>query len=348
MAETWSASRLHAEIAEQPEAVARFLAREGSRVARLAVPLRKAGIRFVLVAARGTSDNAARYAQYLFGALDGLPVALAAPSLTTLYGRPPDARGGLVVGISQSGRSPDIVETVAAARRAGAPTLAIVNDAESPLAHAAAEVIPLHAGEERSVAATKTYTVQLAAVALLAISFAGRKALLGQLHAVPDAVALALGAEAAVRRMARRLAGTSRAVVLARGVNYPTAWEIALKLKELALILAEPYSSADFQHGPIALAERGLPAVLVSAPGGKPAGELLALARRVLGLRARGSPVLPVGLPVRGAIPLPAVPELLSPLVAVVPGQLLAFHAALERGLDPDAPRGLRKVTETR
>ncbi|HQR67509.1 MAG TPA: glucosamine--fructose-6-phosphate aminotransferase, partial [Thermoanaerobaculia bacterium] len=110
MAETWSASRLHAEIAEQPEAVARFLAREGSRVARLAVPLRKAGIRFVLVAARGTSDNAARYAQYLFGALDGLPVALAAPSLTTLYGRPPDARGGLVVGLSPSGRSPDIVE----------------------------------------------------------------------------------------------------------------------------------------------------------------------------------------------------------------------------------------------
>ena len=340
-----SDSLLHREIAEQPEAVARFLAREETRVARMAVPFRRAGIRFVLVAARGTSDNAARYAQYLFGALDGLPVALAAPSLTTLYGRPPDARGGLVVGISQSGRSPDIVETVAAARRAGVPTLAIVNDAESPLARAAGEVLELHAGEERSVAATKTYTAQLAAVALLAISLAGRRPLLRKLAGIPVAMAKALAAEAAVRRMARRLAGVSRAVVLARGVNYPTACEIALKLKELALILAEPYSSADFEHGPIALAERDLPAILVSAPGGKPEAELLALARR---LEKRGSPVLPIGLPVKGAIPLPVLPELLSPLVAVVPGQLLAFHAARARGLDPDAPRGLRKVTETR
>jgi glucosamine--fructose-6-phosphate aminotransferase (isomerizing) len=336
---------LRCEIGEQPEAVARFLSREGARVARLAVPIRRAGVRFVLIAARGSSDNAARYAQYLFGALDGLPVALAAPSLTTLYGRPPDARGGLVIGISQSGRSPDIVETVAAARRAGVPTLAIVNDPESPLAHAAGEVVPLHAGEERSVAATKTYTAQLAAVALFALSLAGKRTLLKKLVAIPEAMAVALATESAVRRMARRLARVSRAVVLARGVNYPTAWEIALKLKELALILAEPYSSADFAHGPIALAEPELPAVLVSAPGGRPEGELLALARR---LGARGSPLLAIGLPVRGAIPLPEVPELLSPLVAVVPGQLLAFHAALARGLDPDRPRGLRKVTETR
>ena len=340
-----SDSPLHREIVEQPEVVARFLAREAARVARLAVPIRRAGVRFVLIAARGTSDNAARYAQYLFGAVGGLPVALAAPSLTTLYGRPPDARGGLVVGISQSGRSPDIVETVAAARRAGVPTLAIVNDPESPLARTAGEVLPLHAGSERSIAATKTYTAQLAAVALFALSLAGQRTLLKELSAIPGAMALALATEPAVRRMARRLGKASRAVVLARGVNFPTAWEIALKLKELALILAEPYSSADFQHGPIALAEPDLPAVLVSAPGGRPEGELMALARR---LRARGSPLLPIGLPVKGAIPLPEVPELLSPLVAVIPGQLLAFQAARARGLDPDRPRGLRKVTETR
>lgn len=338
-------SQVEKEIREQPEALARLLSEGRAGADHVAARVRAFAPRFVVIAARGSSDNAARYAQYLFGALDGLPVALAAPSLTTLYGRPPDARGGLVVGISQSGRSPDIVETVAAARRAGAPTLAIVNDPDSPLARAAAEVIPLHAGEERSVAATKTYTAQLAAVALLAISLAGKRTLRKQLAAVPDAMAVALSTEPAVRRMALRLAATSRAVVLARGVNYPTAWEIALKLKELALILAEPYSSADFQHGPIALAERGLPAVVVSAPGGRPERELLALARR---LRARGSPVLPFGLPVRGAVPLPRVPELLSPLVAVIPGQLLAFHAARARGLDPDAPRGLRKVTETR
>ncbi|MFI5181996.1 MAG: SIS domain-containing protein [Thermoanaerobaculia bacterium] len=338
-------SLLRREIAEQPDAVARLLSREGDRVARLAAPIRRRGVRFVLIAARGTSDNAARYAQYLFGLLDGLPVALAAPSLTTLYRRPPDPRGGLVIGISQSGRSPDIVETIAAARRLGAPTLAIVNDPESPLARAASDVIPLHAGEERSVAATKTYTAQLAAVALLALSLAGKRPLLKKLAAIPDAMALALATEPAIRRRARRLASASRAVVLARGINYPTAWEIALKLKELALILAEPYSSADFAHGPIALAERDLPAILVSAPGGRPEGELLDLARK---LRARGSPVLSIGLPIAGAIPLPRTPELLSPLVAVVPGQLIAFHAARARGLDPDNPRGLKKVTETR
>ena len=338
-------STLRREIAEQPDAVARLLSREGERVARLALPIRRAGVRFVLIAARGTSDNAARYAQYLFGGLDGLPVALAAPSLTTLYGRPPDVRGGLVIGISQSGRSPDIVETIAAARRQGTPTLAIVNDAESPLARAASEVIPLHAGEERSVAATKSYTTQLAAVALLALSLAGKRTFLKKLAAIPEAMAIALATEPAVRRMARRLAAASRAVVLARGINYPTAWEIALKLKELSLLLAEPYSAADFQHGPIALAQRDLPAILVSAPGGRPEQELLALARK---LRERGSPLLSIGLPVPGAIPLPESPELLSPLVAVLPGQLLAFHAARARGLDPDAPRGLKKITETR
>ncbi len=337
-------SLLRRELGEQPDAVARLVEREGERVARLTCPIRRRGVRFVLIAARGTSDNAARYAQYLFGLLDALPVGLAAPSLTTLYGRPPDPRGGLVIGISQSGRSPDIVETVAAARRRGAPTLAIVNDPESPLARAASEVIPLHAGEERSVAATKTYTAQLAAVALFALSLAGKRALLKKLAAVPEAMRTALAAEAVTRRMAGRLASASRAVVLARGVNYPTAWEVALKLKELALLLAEPYSSADFAHGPIALAERDLPAVIVSAPGGRPEKELLGLAAR---LRKRRSPLLPIGLPVAGAVPLPETPEILSPLVAVLPGQLLAFHAALARGLDPDRPRGLGKVTET-
>ncbi len=338
-------SVLRREIAEQPEVVARFLASEKKRVLALAAPLRRRDIRFVLVAARGTSDNAARDAQYAFGALDRLPVALAAPSLTTLYRRPPDARGGLVVGISQSGRSPDVVESLAAARKAGAPTLAIVNDPSSPLASAADDVIPLHAGEEKSVGATKTYTAQLAAVVLLALALSGTRSLLRALDGIPDAMAEALGTEARVRRMARRLARASRAVVLARGINYPTAWEIALKLEELALILAEPYSSADFEHGPIALARRGLPVLLVSAPGGKPEAGLLALSRR---LTARGCPVLSLGLPRRGAVHLPRVPELLSPLVAVIPGQLLAFHAARARGLDPDHPPGLRKVTETR
>jgi glucosamine--fructose-6-phosphate aminotransferase (isomerizing) len=338
-------SVLRSEIGQQPEAVARFLAREGRRTALLAERLAKADVSWVLVAARGTSDNAARYAQYAFGLVHRLPVALAAPSLVTLYRRPPRVRGALVVGISQSGRSPDVVETVAAARRAGAPTLAIVNDGASPLARAAEWVIPLHAGVERSVAATKTYTAQLAAVALLVLSMGGRRRDLDALSAIPARMDEALGVEPAAAAAAGALALAQRAVVLARGLHYPTAWEIALKLKELALLLAEPYSSADFQHGPIAMAERDLPVILVAPPGARPSREVEALGRE---LARRGSPVLAIGPRRRGALGVPRVPELLAPLVSILSGQLLAFHAARARGLDPDRPRGILKITETR
>ena len=340
-----SRSVLRAEIGEQPDVLARLLVREGANVRRIARDLARRDLRFVLVAARGTSDNAARYAQYALGLTCRLPVALAGPSLVTLYGAPPRLKGALVVGISQSGRSPDVVETVASARREGSPTLAIVNDPESPLAKAAAEVIPLHAGVERSVAATKTYTAQLLAVALLAAGLSGSRKHAEGLGALPDAVDEALGVEAAARRAASRLAQASRLVVLSRGLNYPTAHEIALKLKELALLEAEALSGADFRHGPIALAGPRLPAIVVSPPGSATDADLLALAEE---LRRRGSPVLPIGPAGRGALPVPRLPELLSPIVSVVPGQLLAFHAARARGLDPDAPRGLQKVTETR
>lgn len=340
-----SRSVLRAEIAEQPDVLARLLVREGPNVRRIARDVSRHDLRFVLVAARGTSDNAARYAQYALGLACRLPVALAGPSLVTLYDSPPRLNGALVVGISQSGRSPDVVETVAAARRAGSPTLAIVNDPESPLARAAAEVIPLHAGFERSVAATKTYTAQLLAVALLASSLSGSRKHAEGLGALPDAVADALGTEAAARRAAARLAHATRLVVLSRGLNYPTAHEIALKLKELALLEAEALSGADFRHGPIALAGPRLPAVVVSPPGTATEADLAELADE---LRRRGSPVLLIGPTGRGSLPVPRLPELLSPIVAVVPGQLLAFHAARARGLDPDAPQGISKVTETR
>ncbi len=333
-----------AEVREQPDAVARLLGREAKRTKAFARSLLRHDLRFVLVAARGSSDNAARYAQYAFGIAASLPVALAAPSLSTLYGRPPRLRNALVVGISQSGRSPDVVEVLAAARRAGAPTLAIVNDPDSPLARAASEVLPLHAGLEQSVAATKTYTAELAAVALLALSIGRRREELRQLAAVPERMARALSLEEAAERASSTLAPFTRAAVIARGINYPTAWEIALKLKETALLHAEPFSSADFLHGPIAVAGAGFPALIVSPPGGAAARELAGLARA---LARRGCPVLTIG-PANGTLPLPRVPELFSPMVAVVPGQFLALGLALGRGLDPDRPRGLHKVTETR
>jgi glucosamine--fructose-6-phosphate aminotransferase (isomerizing) len=332
-----------AEIREQPEAVARLIDLEMRRAQTFARALSRRDIRFVLIAARGSSDNAARFAQYAFGLACRLPVALAAPSLSTIYGRPPRVKDALVIGISQSGRSPDVVEVIAAARKGGAATLALVNDPESPLARAASEVIPLHAGVERSVAATKTYTTELAAAALVALTLGRRHEELAALSEIPSAMTRALELERAAAESARLFVKASRAAVLARGVNFPTANELALKLKETCLLPAEPFSSADFLHGPIAVAGAGFPAVIVSPPGAAAARELALLARK---LAARGSAVLSIG-PKGSPLPLPRLPEILSPIVAIVPGQLLALALALAKGLDPDRPRGLKKVTET-
>jgi glucosamine--fructose-6-phosphate aminotransferase (isomerizing) len=340
-------STLRGEILEQPQAVARLFDLEFARLFALGKRLRGRKPRFVMIAARGTSDNAARYAQYAFGMQCRLPVALAAPSLTTLYGTPPLTRGALVVGISQSGRSPDVVETVATARRGGAFTLAIVNDTESPLAAAAHEVIPLHAGIERSVAATKTYTTQLAAVAMLAAALGATRGATTELAHAPLAMRQALESEPLAREAARTLAAVQRAVTISRGIHYSTSCEIALKLKELALLLVEPYSSADFEHGPIALME-GAPqrtppaAIVISPPHIAAERELLQFIER---LRRKGARVIAIG-PSSG-IPVPSAPEWLSPLAAVIPGQWLAFHGAVARGLDPDRPHGIRKVTRT-
>jgi glutamine---fructose-6-phosphate transaminase (isomerizing) len=337
-------AHFRSEIREQPDAVGRLLDREAGRARAFARGVSRGDLRFVLIAARGSSDNAARYAQYAFGLACRLPVALAAPSLGSVYHRPPRLKDALVIGISQSGRSPDVVGVVAEARRSGAATLALVNDPESPLARAAAEVIPLHAGVERSVAATKTYTTELAAVALVALHLGRRRDDLAALAAAPEMIARTLSLEGAAAEAARPFAASTRAAVLARGVNYPTAHEIALKLKETCLLPAEPFSSADFLHGPIAVAGAGFPALVVSPPGAAAARELAGLSRK---LALRGSHVQTIG-PKGSSLPLPSLPEILSPLAAIVPGQLLALALSLSRGLDPDRPRGLRKVTETK
>lgn len=331
--------------------LARLLDTEGEPVRALARDLAARRFNYVLIAARGTSDNAARYAQYLFGVALGLPVALAAPALHTLYGAPLRFEGALVIGISQSGQSPDICAVVADAQAAGAATIAITNEVESPLARAAGHVIALHAGPERSIAATKTYTAQLAALALLGLSLAGDEAGLAALRAVPDAVAATLALDGRMAEIAAALSDADAAVTISRGYNYATAWEIALKLKELTYVPTEPYSAADFQHGPIALVRAGFPVVL-AAPQGATEEGLAALAARLRELGARlvaisdsAAILATADLPAR----LPAgVEERFSPLTAVVAGQLFAMHLAHARGIDPERPRGLRKVTETR
>lgn len=332
-------SRLLEEIGEQPDVLARVLDRETARIGAIGARLRRR-VRFVLVAARGSSDNAARYGQYVLGARNRLVVALAAPSLFA-RGRaalPPIVEDALVLGVSQSGQSPDIVAVLEEARHQGAPTLAITNDPGSPLARAADEVVPLHAGEERSVAATKTYTAELLVLALLSAALDADPTEASSIREVPAHVAAALGGRDEARAVAALLRPFARCAVVGRGFHFATAHETALKVKELAWVAAEPYSSADFQHGPIALADPGFPVLVVRA--GEARAEIDALETR---LRAAGSPV--------AALPRPAemegLPAWLDPIPAIVPAQLLAFHLARARGADPDRPRTIAKVTRT-
>lgn len=341
---------LPAEIREQPEALRRLLAAEGDHVRDVAARWRARGdVTGMVLAARGSSDNVARYAQYVFGVYNRMVVALAAPSIFSRYRRPPRLDGLLVGAISQSGQSPDVVSVVNEGKRQSRPTVAITNDGASPLAAAADAVVALRAGPERSVAATKTYTSSLGAVALASAALADDAARAKALAATPDGMAEAIGEAGAP--VPPWLADAPACAVVGRGFNYATAFEIALKLKELTGTAAEPYSSADFLHGPVAAVGRGMPVILV-APSGVVAEDVAALVSVIRDHHARlvvisddeallASADLALALP-RGT------PEWLSPLVAVIPGQLLAWRLTEARGLDVDRPAGLRKITETR
>jgi glutamine---fructose-6-phosphate transaminase (isomerizing) len=334
-------SRLRDEIAEQPAVLARLLDAQAPVIDALAGGLRDQPPRFALIAARGSSDNVARYAQHVLGHLCRIPVALATPSLHTLYGTPPRLEGALVLGISQSGASPDVTAVVRDAAEQGQQTVAITNDRDSPMARAAAHVIELGTGEERSVAATKTYTASLGAIAALAAAIAGAPHLREELLAAPEAVAAQL--EQPVGAAAELAAGWERCAVVGRGANYGTAFEAALKIKELTGIAAEPYSPPDLLHGPIAVLGPGHP-VLAFAPAGPAAAGIAEVADEA---RRRGAPVI-VAAPDRAArLPLVPMPEWLSPLGAVVPAQLLAAELAERRGVEVDRPFGLSKVTRT-
>jgi glucosamine--fructose-6-phosphate aminotransferase (isomerizing) len=339
------------ELREQPEVLGRLLKEGRGGAERIAEKLRTYGPRFAVLAARGTSDNAAHYGQYVLGIQNRLIAALATPSLFTHYDTAPSLEGALVVGISQSGQSPDIVEVVRAAREQGAATLAVTNDPGSPLASAAEMAFPLRAGPERAVAATKTYTAQLMALAMVSAALRGGEQPWNELRALPGLVAQSIDLNLPSLALAARFRAQGRLVVVGRGYNLSTALEIALKVKETSAVMADGYSSADFLHGPMAIMDASLP-VLVVAPGPRTFEELEGVARLV---REAGAPLLAISdrrslLEVAEiAMPLPAdVPEWLSPMVAVVPGQIWALGLSLARGLDPDAPRRLSKVTRTR
>jgi glucosamine--fructose-6-phosphate aminotransferase (isomerizing) len=325
--------------------VARLLERQRPALRALAAELRRCRPRYAVVAARGSADNAARYAQHVLGRMLRLPVVLATPSLHTLYDAPPRFIDAIVIGISQSGASPDVVSVVAEGARQGAMTAAITNDPSSPLAAAADHVVDLAAGEERSVAASKTYTASLAAIAALAAE--GDQELTDDVAHLPEALGRQLARTGDAGAAVEAAADWERLTVVGRGVHYATAFEAALKVRELAGIVAEGYSPADLLHGPIATTGPGQP-LLAIAPSGPTESSMREL---VATARDRGARVAAIGHdPALGDpfLELVDVPEWLGPIVAIVPAQLLAVGLAEARGVDADAPFGLSKITLTR
>ncbi|MGH8913204.1 MAG: SIS domain-containing protein [Acidimicrobiia bacterium] len=333
------------EIREQPEVISRTLQANvpaASRAAALAADCNHA-----VIAARGTSDNAGRYAQYVWGSRNGLSVGLTTPSLFSVYDQPPRLDGALVVGISQSGESPDIVSVLEEGRAQGRPTVAITNQPESPLADHADVVIDLQAGEEKAVAATKTYTAQLAVVALISQAMSGDP---GGFEGLASSVAAALGQEERAAEIADTYAEMEHCAVLGRGFNQSTAFEWALKLQELTHVIAQPFSTADFLHGPIAVVEPGYPLLAVAVVG-PAADDVRTVLHRCV--EAGASLVVVGNDPRAGEMTTDTLrfgeecEEWLSPIPAIVLGQLFAYHLTLAKGLDPETPRGLRKVTRT-
>ena len=338
---------MRTEIGQQPAALRATLdalVPRGGEAAALARDCRQ-----VLFIARGTSDNAAVYGTYLLQAHAGMLATLASPSIATEYHSRLDLSGVLAVALSQSGATEEIVETLAWARDCGARTLAITNGGGSPLTQVADLAFVTAAGAELAVPATKTFTTQLAALAVLAIAL-GADLDPGLLASVPDEIERMLAGPDDTTPMVADMAGVDGVVVSGRGHAYAAALELALKLKEACYLHAMGLSWADLLHGPIAVVDPSTPAIIVAADSGPALPGSIELARRVVAAGARayaigGGPGLAAVSSL--AVPGPRLPEWLAPLGLIVPGQLLTEALSRRRGIDPDSPRGLSKVTQT-
>jgi glutamine---fructose-6-phosphate transaminase (isomerizing) len=337
------------EIFEQPEALRRTFKAERAHAQEFAALARAKKFRLIVLVARGTSDNAALFAKYLFELTTGIPVSLAAPSIDTLYHAELDMRDALVIGISQSGEGTDINRVLGSAHRQGAYTVGITNEARSAIAEAVNDVFLVRAGKQHSVAATKTYTGQLMVLYLLAAALAPQISL-ESISEIPGHVQETLKLSAEIRELVERYRYMRQCVVVARGINYANAFELGLKLMETSYIVAERFSSADFLHGPIALIERDFP-VLMFLPPGKTFTDLSRLAVRLHKLRAETVAITSASARVPSTtrvIRVPGtIPEVYSPIPYIVPGQLFAALLAAVKGFDPDKPRSLQIVTRT-
>lgn len=338
------------EMAEQPAVLRRILEQGAPRIRETAAAIAARAPRFVLLTARGTSDNAALYAKYLLEIQLGLPCGLTSMSTTTAYGAKPDLRDVLVITVSQSGGSPDLVASTRAAREAGAVTLAVTNNPDSPLAAVSEFHIDVLAGPEKALPATKTYTASLLALYLFVDGLRGGDGATAA-KALPDLAAQVLDRQDEVRQLASRYRFAERMVITSRGYGYPTAKEAALKLMETSYIPALSYSGADLLHGPLAMVDNISPVIAVVTDG-KGGTALQPVLDR---LRGRGADLVVIGPAAQVAkasagfvLPTDGLPEELQPIVEILPLQLLAYEVTIARGQDPDAPRALAKVTETR
>lgn len=337
------------EIRQQPEALARTLAGERKKIEKFRALLERKKPRLVVLAARGTSDNAAQFGRYLIEIATGIPVSLAAPSIQTLYEAKVNYKDALVIGISQSGESSDTNVVLERARRGGAITAGITNEAKSALAGLAEHVFLVRAGREKSVAATKTYTGQLMVLYLIAYAL-GAKIRLADLDALPDFAAASLTLESEVSALAERFRFMHHAVVVGRGLNYSNAFEFALKLMETSYVVAERFSTADLLHGPIAMVEPDFP-VFLFAPSGPTWGSMQEMLGRLRDLKAETVVITDRRNPAAAnlaprVISVPArIPEMYTPIPYIIPAQLFSAALAVEKNLDPDRPRTLSKVT---
>jgi glutamine---fructose-6-phosphate transaminase (isomerizing) len=337
------------EILDQPRALRRCYEAERKHAIELKKFASRQDFRFILLVARGTSDNAALFGRYLLELTTGKPVSLCAPSIHTLYHAKLDLRKSLVIGISQSGEGMDINAVLKAAKRQGAFTVGITNEAKSTMAGIVDEAFFVRAGTQRSVAATKTYTGQLLMLYMLAAAV-GSHVTLERVEEIPKWVANSLEIVSAIRQIVERYRFMRQCVVVARGLNYANAFELSLKLMETCYVVAERFSAADFLHGPIAMIETDFPMILFMPPG-KTYADMKKLAERVRKLRAEMLIISADGvrLPTHcNAIRIPAaIPEVYTPIPYIVPGQLFACLLAELKGIDPDKPRSLKIVTRT-
>ena len=335
------------EIAEQPSMLERTISAEKKKLNQLKAHLSQRNIDLIVIAARGSSDNASLFGRYLLEITTGVPVSLSAPSVYTLYKAELDLKRALVIGVSQSGEGVDINHVLERSKAAGAFTLGITNEAESSITKIADETLLIHAGRERSVAATKTYTGQMLHFYMLASALGGREL---EYEKIPELTASALDLRGSVEEVVQRYVFMENCVVVGRGLNYGNSYELALKLMETCYVVAERFSSADFFHGPLAVVERRFP-VIMFAPAGATRRGNLELLNRLKELHADSLSITndpSVAQMSSRSINMPVeIDEFLSPIPFIVPAQLFAAMLSEAKGINPDAPRSLSKVTKT-